>query len=267
MKERIQKLLAALGVASRRQIEAMVLQGRIAVNGRTVTSLPVLVDPATDKINVDGERVNLKKHQTRERFYFLLNKPKGVYCTNVAQGAQVRAIDLLPKELQARLYPVGRLDAESKGLLLLTNDGELTNQLTHPRFGVVKTYLATVRGRVDDAVLEQLRQGSASRADRESGGGGEASAAGARIVHRSPEKTVLEITLQEWRNRPVRLVLARLGHKVRELVRVRFGPLTIEGLKPGQCRPLTPWELRALKRAGRGEQKAEGRHVRVPEQQ
>jgi 23S rRNA pseudouridine2605 synthase len=259
MKERIQKLLAALGVASRRQIEAMVLQGRIAVNGRTVTSLPVLVDPATDKINVDGERVNLKKHQTRERFYFLLNKPKGVYCTNVAQGAQVRAIDLLPKELRARLYPVGRLDAESQGLLLLTNDGELTNQLTQLRYGVTKTYLATVRGRVTEQTLEQFRQGggwTGGRRPNQGGQGGEGTetrGSGARILHSNPQKTVLEITVREGRNRQVRLMLARLGHKVRELVRVRIGPLTLEGLSPGHCRPLTPWELRALRRAVKGQ--------------
>src|SRR5688572_19081137 len=132
MKERIQKVLGNAGVASRRAIEEMVLEGRVSVNGRTVTKLPILVDPEKDKVEVDGELIKLKAPQLSRRFYILLNKPKDVYSTNVAQGAQVRAIDLLPREFQARVYPVGRLDAESKGLLLLTNDGDLTNRLTHP---------------------------------------------------------------------------------------------------------------------------------------
>src|SRR3954465_8098376 len=149
MKERIQKILANAGVDSRRNVEEMVRQGRISVNGKTVWELPVLVNPEIDKIEVDGQLLRLKAPTAQRRHYFILNKPKGVYSTNVAQGAQVRAIDLLPRSFggkNTRLYPVGRLEAESKGLLLLTNDGELTNKLTHAKFGVPKTYRAIVEG-------------------------------------------------------------------------------------------------------------------------
>src|SRR5438046_9751988 len=146
VKERIQKVLANAGGASRRSIEGMIGQGRVAVNGKVVYALPVLIDPARDKIAVDDEKIDLKARQDERRVYVLMNKPKGVYSTNVAQGEQTRAIDLLPPDLPARVYPVGRLDAESKGLLLLTNDGELTNRLTHPRYGVAKTYRAVVDG-------------------------------------------------------------------------------------------------------------------------
>src|SRR5439155_17371994 len=119
----------------------------------------VLIDPAKDKIEVDGESVRLRGEHASRRLYFVMNKPKGVYTTNVAQGVQTRAIDLLPQHLPGRVYPVGRLDAESKGLLLLTNDGELTNQLTHPRFGVAKTYRAVVDGYVDPASVQRLEKG------------------------------------------------------------------------------------------------------------
>src|SRR5437667_3944219 len=123
VKERIQKVLANAGIASRRNVEEMVRQGRIAVNGRIVTDLPILIDPAKDKIESDGEPLKLSAQASAPRLYILMNKPKGVYTTNVAQGEQMRAIDLLPPDLPGRIYPVGRLDAEAKGLLPLTNDG------------------------------------------------------------------------------------------------------------------------------------------------
>src|SRR5881409_2252725 len=158
MKQRIQKLLAAAGVASRRHVEEMVTQGRIAVNGKIVFALPVMVDPGRDKITVDNEPVRLRPREQERRMYVLMNKPKGVYTTNVAQGEQTRAIDLLPPEFP-RVYPVGRLDAESRGLLLLTNDGELTNRLTHPRYGVAKPYRAVVDGYISENVLHELKGG------------------------------------------------------------------------------------------------------------
>ena len=146
VKERIQKILANAGVASRRNIEEMIRQGRISVNGQVVTELPVLIDSRKDKIEVDDEPLKLASSGSSARIYILMNKPPGVYSTNVAQGEQTRAIDLLPADLPGRVYPVGQLDASSKGLLLLTNDGELTNLLTHPRYGVSKTYRAMVDG-------------------------------------------------------------------------------------------------------------------------
>ena len=250
MKERIQKLLANAGVASRRSIEEMVRQGRVVVNGKVQKQLPILIDPAKDKVVVDDEPVKFKVNRVTgraaDRVYFLLNKPRGVYSTNVAQGAQVRAIDLLPPNVGGRVYPVGRLDAESRGLLLLTNDGDLTNSLTHPRFGVSKTYRATVDGLVDPAALEQL-QGGIWLADP-TGRGFKTGRTQLRVIRRGRDKSVLEITLREGRNRQVRRMLAKVGHKVRDLMRVQMGPLTLDGLKPGQCRPLTPREVRALRK-------------------
>lgn len=246
MKERIQKILANAGVDSRRNVEEMVRQGRISVNGRTAWGLPVLIDPEKDKVEVDGQPIRLKAPASQRRHYFILNKPRGVYSTNVAQGAQVRAIDLLPKNFRARLYPVGRLDAESKGLLLLTNDGELTNRLTHPKFGVPKTYRAVVDGSVQPAVLAQLEKGM-WLADKE-GRASKTAASHIRIAHRTPQKTVLEITVREGSNVQVRRMLAKLGHKVRDLIRIKMGPLTLEGLAPGKFRALSEKEIRLLQK-------------------
>ena len=257
MKERIQKVLANAGVASRRNIEEMVLQGRVAVNGRVVTELPVLIDPERDRVSVDDDPVKLAGKQTGRRFYLLMNKPRGVYTTNVAQGEQMRAIDLLPPDFPTRVYPVGRLDAESTGLLLLTNDGDLTNQLTHPRYGVPKTYRAIVEGTVSDNDLRELEKG-VWLSDERTGGGFKARTNHIRVTKRIREKgrgdkTILEITLREGRNRQVRRMLAKIGHKVRDLSRIKIGPLTLQGLPPGKFRPLTPRELRELK--GYGERK------------
>lgn len=246
MKERIQKLLAAAGVASRRHIEQMVLEGRIAVNGTIVTALPVLVDPQSDRITVDNEPIRLdRRRDAQQRVYLMMNKPKGVYSTNVAQGDQVRAIDLLPKNFPFRVFPVGRLDAESKGLLLLTNDGELTNRLTHPRYGVAKTYRAVVVGYIKPQTIEEMQKG-VWLADPKKGGF-KTSRSRIRVVNRSRDRSILEMTSRDGRDRPLRRLLAKLGHKVRELTRVKMGPLTLHGLAPGQFRPLTARELRELR--------------------
>jgi 23S rRNA pseudouridine2605 synthase len=231
MKERIQKILGRAGVAARRKVEEMVLEGRISVNDRIVKRLPVLIDPETDRVTVDGETIKLKagKGGAGKPIYILLNKPSGVYSTNVAQGEQLRAIDLLPPNLPARLYPVGQLDAESKGLLLLTNDGELTNRMTHPRYGVPKTYRAVVDGFVEDGIERAFEKGCRVKA-----------------LKRLREKSVLEITLFEGRNYEVRRTLAKMGHKVRELTRTRIGPLTLEGLNSGDSRLLTRFEVKQL---------------------
>jgi 23S rRNA pseudouridine2605 synthase len=267
VKERIQKVLANAGVASRRNVEDMVLQGRVTVNGKTVTDLPVLIDPDKDQVSVDGEGVRLGRRSGKgggrgegagltagvgPRLYFLMNKPKGVYSTNVAQGEQVRAIDLLPPDLPGRVYPVGRLDAESRGLLLLTNDGDLTHQLTHPRYGVTKTYRAVVDGQVGPHTLQELERGI-WLADPK-GGGSRTGRSHVKVVRKGRDKSILEITLREGRNGQIRRVLARLGHKVRDLMRINMGPLTLHGLAVGQVRPLTPREVKELRRLPRGGQ-------------
>jgi 23S rRNA pseudouridine2605 synthase len=253
VKERIQKVLANAGVASRRNIEDMVREGRVAVNGKVRKNLPVLIDPDEDRVEIDGDRVRLGaaaggkgRGKPQQRLYLLMNKPKGVYSTNVAQGEQVRAIDLLPPDLPGRVYPVGRLDAESRGLLLLTNDGELTNQLTHPRYGVPKTYRATVEGFVKPQAVEELARG-VWMADPKSGKGFKTGRSHIRIVRRGRDRSIIEITIREGRNRQVRRMLARLGHKVRDLMRIKMGPLTLHGLAPGHVRSLTPREVRELK--------------------
>ena len=260
MKQRVQKVLAAAGVASRRNVEQMVREGRVAVNGQVMTRLPILVDPQSDQISIDGETIGIApprgSKRSREfssdgpspRIYLVMNKPRGVYSTNVAQGAQKRAIDLLPSDFPARVYPVGRLDADSKGLLLLTNDGELTNRLTHPRYGVPKTYRAVVDGFVHPRTVQELEKGI-WLADK-SGEGFKTGRSHIHIARRSRDKSVLEITIREGRNRQVRRMLARLGHKVRDLTRIRMGPLTLHGLAPGQFRPLTRREIEQLRKIG-----------------
>lgn len=245
MKERIQKILANAGVASRRNVEEMIRQGRVAVNGKIIIELPILIDPKRDKVSVDDESVKLHGAKVEQRMYILLNKPGGVYSTNVAQGEQTRAIDLLPPDLPARVYPVGRLDAESKGLLLLTNDGELTNRLTHPRYGVAKTYRAVVDGYVNPQTVTELQKG-VWLADTRSGEGFRTGKSHISVKKRSRDKSILDITIREGRNRQVRRMLAKIGHKVRDLTRIKMGPLTLEGLKPGESRLLSPREVRAL---------------------
>jgi 23S rRNA pseudouridine2605 synthase len=246
VKQRIQKVLGNAGVASRRAIEEMVQQGRIAVNGKVMYSLPILVDPERDKITVDDEAIKLRAMEKERRVYVLMNKPRGVYTTNLAQGEQTRAIDLLPPDFP-RVYPVGRLDSETRGLLLLTNDGDLTNRLTHPRYGVPKTYRAVIDGLITPAVVEQLK-GGIWVADPKSKKGYKTGRSNIKIVRRSKQQSILEITIREGRNGMVRRMLARVGHKVRDLMRTRMGPLTLHKLAPGQSRMLTAQEVRELKK-------------------
>jgi 23S rRNA pseudouridine2605 synthase len=258
MKLRIQKLLASIGIDSRRHIEEMVADGRVVVNGKKVRRSPVIVDDETDTVELDGvivyapDKRSIKKQKAAGPVVIALNKPEKVVCTNVAQGEQLRAIDLLPPGFQTRVYPVGRLDAESRGLLLLTNDGELTNQLTHPKFGVTKTYRAIIDGRIGGEVIRQLMDGI-WLAEKEGGKGFKVKASKVEFVKRLMDKSVIDITLEEGRNRQIRRMLARVGHKVRTLTRTRFGPLDLNKmkLKPGESRLLTPRELEMLRRAVR----------------
>jgi 23S rRNA pseudouridine2605 synthase len=206
-----------------------------------------MIDPQHDKVRVDGQSIRLATRVSSERIYLLMNKPKGVYTTNVAQGEQRRVIDLLPPGFPQRVYPVGRLDAESRGLLLLTNDGELTNKLTHPRFGVPKTYRAVVDGFLTPQQVQELEQGiwisDPKRGNYKTG------RSRIKMVRRLRERSVLEITVKESRNPQVRRMFARVGHKVRELTRIRMGPLELHGLEAGAFRELTPRELKDLRAA------------------
>ncbi|HWE04485.1 MAG TPA: pseudouridine synthase [Tepidisphaeraceae bacterium] len=270
MKERIQKVLGNAGVASRRSIEQMVLDGRVTVNGKIIQALPVLIDPEKDKVSVDGEAIRLARggrtgggakgaapgargaHEAPvgRRFYFLLNKPKGVYSSasnnNPNEARQTKATDFLPPGLPGRLYPVGELDADSKGLLLLTNDGDLTNRMTHPRYGIAKVYRAIVDGSITPEALKELQEG-VWLADPYTGEAFKTAATQVSVVKRLRERSVLDITIHEGKNRQIRRLLAKLGHKARELTRTKMGPLTLVGLKPGQFRELSPREVRRLR--------------------
>jgi 23S rRNA pseudouridine2605 synthase len=235
--ERIQKVLARAGVASRRAIEEMIVRGRIRVNGERV-ELGRRINASKDLVEVDGSRVPLSAGLV----YYLVNKPVGVVSTASDDEGRETVIDLLD-DVDARVYPVGRLDLDSEGALLLTNDGELAQRLTHPRFGVTKTYVAEVEGSVKDKTVRQLARG----VELEDGFTGPART---RLVERSPGGTLVEIVLSEGRNREVRRMLEAVGHPVRRLVRTAIGPLMLGRLKPATYRKLKPEEVRELYRAG-----------------
>lgn len=241
--ERIQKVLAASGVASRRDCEQMVSDGRVRVNGVTLDGLPAWVDPAQDRIEVDGRLLR----PAERHVYIMLFKPKGVVCTNEDPEGRRRAVDLIDHPLKARIFPVGRLDMDSSGLLLLTNDGELANRLTHPRFEVHKTYEVTVSGRLDDAAVKRLAEGVFLPERDEPGT--RTGRSRLTLLGRDGTRTALLMELREGRNRQIRRMMLRLGHPVRRLRRVAMGPLRLKGLGVGAWRELTSAELRELREA------------------
>lgn len=231
--QRIQKILAAAGFGSRRSCEQLVIDGRVSINGKTMRVLPQMADPESDRIVVDGRVI-----QSEKPVYFLLNKPAGVFCTHNDPSGRRRAVDLLVG-VRERVYPVGRLDAESMGLLLLTNDGTLTQKLTHPRFGVHKTYRAEIAGVPSPATMERLRSGVWLSE-------GKTAPAQIKMIHKQRDRCILEITLRESRNRELRRMLAKTGHNVRRLTRISMGRLSIAGLGVGAFRRLTPQEVKYL---------------------
>lgn len=244
---RLQKYLADAGVASRRECEAMIEAGDVAVNGHFVTNLPVWVDPARDHVTVRGKPVRPET----ESVYVMLYKPRGVVCTNDDPEGRPRAIDLVQHPSNARLYPVGRLDLDSTGLLLMTNDGELANRLTHPRYGVHKQYDVTVKGAVDDESLDKLSRG-VFLPEYKQGKGSRTLPVDVKLKRRDRNRTHLLIELREGRNRQVRRMLDKLGYPVKRLRRVRMGPLKLTHLKPGQWRELHEKEIAALRKTAFG---------------
>jgi 23S rRNA pseudouridine2605 synthase len=235
---RLQKILASAGLGSRRQCEELILSGRVEVDRQVVTELGTKADPSRQEVRVDG--VNLPKPR---QVYFMVNKPTGVLSTNNDPSGRPRVIDLVP--YTGRLFTVGRLDMSSEGLILVTNDGELADRLTHPRYGVEKTYQVEVAGSLDRKELEQLRKG-VHLAE------GFAKVVSARVMRQYRNSTLMEIVLAEGRNREIRRILARVGHKVERLRRVAIGPLRLAELPLGQTRELERDELKQLKRAARG---------------
>lgn len=273
---RLQKAMADAGLGARRDCEEMIAAGRVKVNGRVVTTLPCFVSPTTDVVELDDEVIELpvpedsagqageSKAATRPRslIYVLINKPKGVITTTSDPEGRRNVLDLVPVSLRhdERLFPVGRLDSDSTGLLLITNDGELAYQLTHPKFGIAKEYRVLTSGLASDEQLKKLRAGmylvnpamdgtkTSKRASMES----------VRIIKRfvdraRGDRTMLSVTLREGQNREIRRMLARVGLKVRELERVAIGPLRAGDLKPGQAKLLGKKDVEKLRAAVLGD--------------
>ncbi|USN98921.1 MAG: rRNA pseudouridine synthase [Phycisphaeraceae bacterium] len=246
---RLQRVLADAGVASRRECERLIEEGRVKVNGRVVRDLPAWVDPDEDRIEVEGRPLR----PPERHLYILLNKPpRTLTSAKDEPGADRRTVlDLVNHPARAKLFPVGRLDYDTTGLLILTNDGELANRLTHPRYGVPKTYRAVVKGNVDEAAMRELEAGVvlADRKDGKTVGASRTNPVEWTIVHREADKTTLDITIREGRNRQVRRMLAQIGHEVKKLERTAMGPLRLKGVARGGWRELTHREVEALRKA------------------
>ncbi|MBO7707129.1 MAG: rRNA pseudouridine synthase [Thermoguttaceae bacterium] len=234
---RVQKILAAAGYGSRRECEELISTGRVEIDGKIVTELGVRADPAVQRIRVDGEALP----KTRP-VYLAVNKPKGFLCTHRDQQGRRRVIDLVPDQF-GRVFPVGRLDQYSEGLILLTNDGAFAEQLTHPRFEVPKKYQVQVAGEVEPDLPRRLQKGIHIAE-------GVVQADEVKIKSRHTLSSVLEIVLREGKNREIRRMLARIGHKVLTLRRIAIGPVKLGDLAPGEYRLLTKREVASLYSAG-----------------
>lgn len=287
---RLQKAMANAGIASRRECETIIEDGRVTINGERIRQLPAWADPFEDRIEVDGEplikpKTSTKKFASSGKVYIMVHKPRGVLSTNDDPEGRRRLIDLIdPSAIPrgVRLFPVGRLDADSTGLILMTNDGELTHRLTHPSFGVTKRYLVSAKGRLVEDDLKKLRKGlvladrtpgrptkpgtpkpiqkpsgekTSVRSNSGGGGGGKkASMESVQILRHETDRTrgdrtTLSITLTEGQNREIRRLLARVGIKVKKLKRTSLGPVRLKGLAPSQWRMLNTQEVWALRRA------------------
>lgn len=237
MKERVQKVMAARGLCSRRAAEAMIRAGRVRVNGRPV-GIGDSMDPLKDDLSVDGETVKSDKHAAK--LYLMLNKPRGYLTTAKDERGRKTVMELL-EGIDERVYPVGRLDKDSEGLLLLTNDGDFANKITHPGSGVAKLYRATVRPRASERQIEKLASGVTLD------DGSRTMPASVRVVAEDEARSVLEISIREGKNRQIRRMCDAVGLSVARLRRNAVGPLKLGMLKPGAWRELTPMEVRALK--------------------
>jgi len=233
--ERLQKYLAHAGVASRRTCEELITAGKVRVNGVVVTELGVKVDPSADRVEVNGKPVEQKE----DKVYVLLNKPKGYVTTLRDPQGRPKVVDLL-KDVDKRVYPVGRLDFDTEGLLILTNDGEMTFALTHPRHEIGKTYIALVKGMPDNDKLKRFRKGL-RLAD------GVTAPARLKLLRKQGGNTLLEITIYEGRNRQIRRMCETIGHPVLELRRTAMGFLQLGSLKNGEYRYLSKSEITKLK--------------------
>ncbi len=233
--ERLNKFLAHAGVGSRRHCDTLIAAGRVKINGQRVSDLGVRVDPVAHKVTVDDSPVRVEKP-----VYWAVHKPAGYVCTNHDPAGRPRAVDLLP-HVEQRVYVVGRLDEASEGLLLMTNDGELAFALMHPKFGLEKTYLVQVAGKPTREDTQKLVDG-VWMSD------GKARATAVRRVKSQGESTWLHVVLAEGKNREIRRMLAKLGHKVVRIRRVAIGPVKLDKLPKGKARKISPDELAALRK-------------------
>jgi len=230
--QRLQKILAAAGIASRRKSEEFIKKGRVTVDGRVVR-LGERADPETQDIRLDGKGVKVEG-----KVYYLLNKPKGYISSAKDEFSRKTIFDLVP-ERGARLFSIGRLDRDSEGLIILTNDGDFAQQVGHPRSNIAKEYYVEVKGPFSNEHLEKLKRGVLLD-------GKKTRVVHCRVIKSSRLKSALSIRLVEGRKREIRRILAKIGYDVRKLVRIRIGPLTIEGLKSGRCRKMKEAEKKML---------------------
>ncbi len=234
MKERLQKILASAGIDSRRNCEQLILDGFVKVNNQVVDVLPAFADPDKDTITVNNKKIKFE-----EKVYYLLNKPKNILCTNFDPQGRKIAIDLI--DCKQRIFCVGRLDKDTTGAIILTNDSELTNRLTHPRYELPKTYHVSVKGKLQGEDIEKIKKGiwlSEGKTQR----------AALKILKRNNVESLVEIVISEGKNRQVRRMLEKLGHKVKSLKRTKIGSINLKGISIGKYRKLSPREVEYLKR-------------------
>lgn len=232
--ERLQKILSRAGISSRRAAEKIILEGRVTVDGKIISKLGAKADTEKNKICVDGKILNFDE----EKIYLLLNKPKNFLCTVKDDRGRKTVLDLVP-EISARIYPVGRLDFDSEGLIILTNDGELTHLLLHPKFKIKKTYRAKIFGELTDEKIKKLRAGVELD-------DGLTAPAEISLISREKNFSVAEITIHEGRNRQIRRMFAAVGCEVKRLKRIKFANLTLKGVEVGKFRRLTSAEVKEL---------------------
>lgn len=236
MQERLQKIIANAGIASRRKAEELILEGSVTVNGQVVWELGAKADPEKDAIKVKGKLI----HQPQKKTYIVLNKPRG-YITSMSDPQGRPVVTELLKGVRARVYPVGRLDYESEGLLILTDDGDLAHTLMHPSHETPKTYVAKVKGVLEDKEIGRLEKGIRLRE-------GVTAPAVVKRIKKTDSNSWIEITVHEGRYRQVRRMLDEVRHSVLRLIRIRYGPIELGDTPPGKYRYLTPEEIKSLRK-------------------
>ena len=233
--ERLQKVIAKSGICSRRKAEELISQGKVFVNGEVCTTMGTKVS-GNDVIEIDGNELKFE-----EKEYYVINKPKGCICSSHDEKGRQTVVDLI--ESEARIYSVGRLDYDTTGVLLLTNDGEFTNMMTHPRYHLPKVYRVNLQGILSDEDIKKLKKGLKTRED---------SYQGAKVkmleIDMTRNRCQFELTIREGKNHQVKNMMKALGYEVRRLHRLRFSFIEVEGMKPGEYRALKPYEVKQLKK-------------------